>query len=173
MATLNRKYGYLFLAEPYCASRAVGIALAQQEGSVVLDTWVHNKLSKLVDDGFLTPHEPLFKFSIVRNPADYLVTKYHHLSGWHTKGFAAFLNDEYANRHRSLFWHASDADKTLRYELLESQLNDLLEARGAPPVSLTVVGKTQDKKDWRSYYSDKDLALLRSLPDFNTYGYTT
>lgn len=172
MAVLNRKYGYLFLAEPYCASRAIGIALAQQEGSEVLDTWVHNPLRKLVEEGFVAYHDPLYKFSVVRNPADLLVTKYHHLTGWHKQGFQRFLESEFREP-TTLFMHGNDADKTLRYEHLESQLNDLLTDRGAPTVSLTVVGKTETKQAWRSYYPDEVLRrMVERLPDFKTYGYT-
>jgi hypothetical protein len=172
MAIVNRKYGYLFLAEPYCASRAVGEALAAQEGSEVLDTWVHNTFPKLVELGFVKYHEPLYKFSVVRNPADYLVTKYHHLTGWHKNGFKAFLRSTLETP-QPLFMHANDVDKTLRFELLESQLNDVLEARGAPPVKLAVVGQTRDKKHWESYYTPGDLEHIReNLPDFRTYGYT-
>jgi hypothetical protein len=172
MAVLNRKYGYLFLAEPHCASRAVGEALAQHEGSVVLDTWVHNPLSALVELGFVRPHETLFKFSVVRHPADFLVTKYHHLTGWHAKGFRAFLHSE-LEKLEPLFMHANWMDRTIRYERLQSELNDVLEARGAPPVTLNVIGKTENKKPWRSYYTDRDLRLLNGiLSEVLIYGYT-
>lgn len=171
MAILNRQYGYLFLAEPYCASRAVGTALAQQEGSVVLDTWVHNPHSKLCDLGFVQPHEQLFKFSIVRNPADYLVTKYHHLTGWHVKGFQAFLRS-HLELPETLFMHAGTVDLTLRYEHLASQLNDVLESRGAPPVTLSVIGPTKGKHRWQTYYSPETLIAVSKHPDFNTYGFT-
>ena len=171
MAIVNRKYGYLFLAEPYCASRAVGEALAEHEGSVVLDTWVHDPIEKLCKLGLVQAHEPLLKFSIVRHPADYLVTKYHHLTGWHKKGFRAFLRSQLES-HESLFIHANDTDRTLRYEALLPQLNDILESRGAPPIKLNVVGKTEGKKPWRSYYSEKDLRILPAfLHEFQTFGY--
>ena len=168
MAILNRKYGYLFLSEPYCASRAVKSALAEQDGSVVLDTWVHNSFPKLVQLGFLKYHEPVYKFSIIRNPLDYLVTKFHHLTGWHKNGFQSFLRAQSGTQ----FLHANDVDKTLRYEHLESQLNELLESRGAPPVSLTVVGKTESKRPWQSYYMADDIAVARAqVSDFRLYGY--
>ena len=70
--------------------------------------------------------------------------------------------------------HANAMDMTLKFELLQTQLNDILEAREAPPVELTVVGKTADKKDWRSYYSVGDIwSIQDQLPDFKTYGYRT
>lgn len=171
MAILNRKYGYLFLAEPYCASRAVGTALAQQDGSVVLDTWVHNTFPKLVQLGFVQFHEPIYKFSVVRDPADYLVTKYHHLTGWHKNGFRSFLRSHLENP-QPLFMHPEDTDKTLRYEFLEQHLNGLLEDRGAPTVKLNIVGKTADKKPLQAYYTPEDLTYAREkIPEFRTYGY--
>jgi hypothetical protein len=173
MAILNRKYGYLFLAEPYCASRAIEQALLVHDGSEHLDTWIHDTLPKLVERGFVTPHAPFYKFSVVRHPADLLVTKYHHLTGWHKKGFRAFLHNE-LEKLEPIFMHANLMDRTLKYEVLQPQLNDILEARGAPPVALQVLGKTEDKKPWRSYYNDRDLRLLNSLlPELHTYGYTT
>jgi len=172
MAIVNRKYGYLFLAEPYCASRAVGIALAQHEGSVVLDCWVHEPLRRLYELDMVRPHEPLFKFSIVRHPGDYLVTKYHHLTGWHKRGFREFLRAHLEPAEPTLFMHAAVMDRTLKFELLQTQLNDILEARDAPPVELPVIGKTKDKKHWRSYYSTGDIWHIDEiLPDFKTYGY--
>lgn len=171
MAIVNRKYGYLFLAEPYCASRAVEQALLVHDGSEHLDCWVHEPLAKLCDLGFVRPNEPLFKFSVVRHPCDYLVTKYHHLTGWHKKGFREFLRAHLENP-ETLFMHAAVMDRTLKYELLQSQLNDILEARDAPPVELQVIGKTEDKKHWRSYYSVGDIwSIDERLPDFKTYGY--
>jgi predicted RNase H-like HicB family nuclease len=171
MAIVNRKYGYLFLAEPYCASRAMSAALAEQEGSEVLDTWVHNRFPTLVELGFVKYHEPLFKFSVIRNPADFLVTKYLNLSGWHANGFKAFLRAQLMSD-QPLFMHANDVDKTLRYEYLESHLNELLEFLGAPPVTLPVIGKTEDKKYWASYYTPEDLAYIREhIPEFRIYGY--
>jgi hypothetical protein len=173
MAILNRKYGYLFLAEPYCASRAVAKALLTQDGSVdLVDTWVHNPFEKLVELGIVKYHEPLYKFSVIRNPADLLVTKYHHLTGWHKQGFKPFLRSHLEAPGPSLFMHAAVMDKTLRYERLESELNDTLEARGAPPVKLELIGKTETKKHWRSYYSDDEIkTMLERLPDFKTFGY--
>lgn len=173
MAIVNRKYGYLFLAEPYCASRTVAQSLLTHEGSEQLDCWVHEPLAKLCEMGLVQPNESLLKFSIVRHPCDYLVTKYHHLTGWHKKGFREFLRHHLENP-ETLFMHAASADMTLKFELLNAQLNDILEARGAPPVQLQVVGKTADKKDWRSYYSVGDIWHIDDiLPDFKTFGYRT
>jgi hypothetical protein len=171
MAVVNRKYRYLFLSEAYCASRAVDQALLQHEGSVLLDCWTHEPFDKLCDLGFISPHESLLKFSVVRHPADYLVTKYHHLTSWHKQGFRAFLLYELI-KSNTLFAHANDTDKTIRYELLQSQLNDVLETRGAPPVALNVVGQTQGKRAWQTYYKGKDRRLLQQLlADYATYGY--
>jgi hypothetical protein len=168
MAVINRKRGYLFLAEPYCASRSIEEALLDHECSHRVDAWTHETAGKLADLGVLYPHEPLYKFSVIRHPADLLVTKYLHLTGWHKKGFKEFLR---SHGNETLFLHANSADKTLRYEHLESHLNDLLQDKELPLVKLSVIGKTAGKRDWRSYYDADDLAFVSRLPDFRTYGY--
>ena len=118
------------------------------------------------------PNEPLFKFSIVRHPCDYLVTKYHHLTSWHKRGFSEFLRAHLEPPEPTLFMHAAVMDRTLKFELLQTQLNDILEARDAPPVELSVVGKTEGKQYWRSYYTHGEIwSIDEQLPDFKTYGY--
>lgn len=168
MAVINRKYGYLFLAEPYCASRSIEQALLIHDGSWHMNAWTHETFEKLIQLEEITRHEPLFKFSVVRNPADYLVTKYHHLTSWHGRGFEAFL----AEQRSPLFLHADTVDRVVRYERLESELNAVLESRGAPEVKLQTIGQTPGKKSYRSYYESHNAQdLIHGRIEFRTYGY--
>lgn len=174
MAIINRTHGYLFLAEPHCATRAVEAALKHQPGSKVIDAWVHVSRDDLIRKKIILPHEPLYTFSVVRNPADWVVTRYHHLTGWHSRGFKAFLEYHLENHlwDKSVFMHAKDTDRVLRYEFLSQQLNEILESRGASPVRLDRIGVTAGKRAWDSYFTREQLAYMQTnLKDFATYGY--
>lgn len=174
MAVLNVKYNYLFLSEPYCASRAIEGALLKQDGSWNADTWTHETKDKLIDLRPEIGRHPFFTFSVVRHPADLLVTRYHHLTGWHSKGFKAFLEYIIANppESRSMYAHAGSTDQTVKYENLSGHLNALLDSLNAPPVDLEVVGKTKEKGYWREYYTPLEMDRLReTFTDFEVYGY--
>ena len=175
MAVINRKYGYLFLAEPHCATRSVEAALQRQRGSQVIQTaWTHATYQELLDQCVVTINEPLFKFSVIRHPCDWAVTRYHQMTGWHKEGFAAFIkyhldNGLWAN---SIFVHARYSDYTIRFESLQSALNAVLESRGSPPVCLGRLGETADRKSWPSYFTRTLLqSFADGIPDFRTYGY--
>lgn len=165
MAVLNRKHGFLFLAEPHCAARSIEAALPGRK----LDAWIHESYPDLIRKGLVEESWPVFKFSVVRHPGDYLVTKYHHLTSWHKAGFEAFLLSQLELP--TLFMHASATDRVIRYEHLASQLNDVLEALGAPTVTLSRLGETADKRPWESYYGPEQRELLATFPDMATYGY--
>ena len=172
MAIINTTFRYLFLAEPHCACRAIEKALLQQPGSSSVNAWVHASRTELIKSGI---DRNLFVFSIVRHPADWIVTRYHHLTGWHRQGFKAFVEYHLDNElwERSVFMHGLFADQTLRYEHLHTTLNQLLANLSAPPVQLERVGETPGKKPWRSYYTPELLARVVALPDFLTFGYPT
>lgn len=174
MAVINRTFNYLFLAEPYCASRAIEQALLTQQGSQRVDQWIHESFRRLVDIGELMPHEPILKFSVVRHPADWAVTSYHHMTGWHGRGFIPYIEYQLDNNvwDETCFIHANMVDLNLRYEQLEAHLNDVLDARDAPTVTLKRVGVTQGKKHWREYWPDTLYDRFKSqLKDFERYGY--
>jgi len=164
----------LFLAEPHCATRSIEQALKGQDGAVAIDAWVHVSHEDLIKKKIIKPHEPLYTFSVVRHPADWIVTRYHHLTGWHSKGFHPFVRYHLENNlwDRSVFMHAKNTDRVIRYEHLAQQLNEILESRGAPPVSLGRLGQTANKQEWRSYFDREELEQLPiKLKDFSNYGY--
>lgn len=176
VAVINRDFGYLFLAEPYCASRSIEAALLKHPGSQKVDAWMHATKEELLRQGRIGDLERLYSFSVVRHPADVLVTRFHHLTGWKSKGFQAYFEDclrspPFAGG-RSIFMHPRDVDQTVSFERLSGHLNALLDAIGAPPVMLESVGKTPEKKPWRVYYETGQLDQLAAIyRDFADFGY--
>lgn len=136
-------------------------ALLQIEGSRAVGQ--HDGLDTLIHKYGVDPS--YFTFRFVRHPADWLVTHFHHQTGWHKKGFDAFVRN-YLHDRTSVFW--LDDGLPQKYE----SLNGLLEL-GPINVSLPTIGVTKNKQPFRSYYSEdlKNLMLNR-LIDWEVYEYS-
>ncbi len=125
-----------------------------------------------------------FKFSIVRNPFDRLVSMWA-AGWWHTaegsadpRKFHEFLLSLQPHEHETynaLCYHEIldlPVDRVLRFERLEADFTQMLTELGHPEVKLPHVEK-RDRADYRLYYDDVSTALVRSrfAQDLQTYGY--
>lgn len=173
MSVINRARGYLFLCEPHCASRSVTAELMKHEGSQLVGQ--HETYSRMLETGAIDESDSLLKFCVVRHPADWLVTRYHHMTSWHGKGFRAFLrylidNDQLKD---IIYTHPPSCNRLIRYETLEADLNHILRRFGVLPEVLLTIGQTKGKGHWRESYEAEDLDALRGyLNGIQTYGYT-
>lgn len=166
MAIVNDIYGYLYLAEPYTASRSTSLALKAHPGSRSVGQ--HETLQELLDKGLIDEKDRAV-FRVVRNPADWLVTHYHHMTSWHSFGFPAFARN-FLEARQTIF--RPQYGGVLKYEAINTDLNILLSSLGVPEVKLPWIGITQGKKPYREYYTDDLKELVLKLTDWEAYGYS-
>lgn len=176
MAVANDKWNFVFLAEPHTASRAVRDALLKLEGSYKAGSH-HIPIEALLNYNYLRRRKrhKYTTIATVRNPADIFVTLWMQSTGYRRE---IETLQEYirrwglGNTEGFFFRHVNDADQVIRYENLESDLNCILISLQAPPVQLEVVGKTEDKEPWHTYYTKLDLEyLLWRYPEIARWGY--
>ena len=176
---------FIYLATPHTASIATTEALAQQ-----LDGALASNISKLTDLDPCLPRnthhatcETVRKLSpelfqgtevaitTIRNPCDLIVTWWlRQRNGISEKMGREIPFEEYVQicdettsggpyiRDGKIFWQ--DFDSYLRYETLQSDLNNFLIGLTLPTVELKPVNVTADKRDWRTYYDDKTIAVV-------------
>lgn len=175
MAVLNKKYRFVFIAEPHTGSRSVRNALLELDGSQETNGDHHLTLEGCVRKGFITESESVQfnTFSTIRNPYDLLVTRW----WYHARKFYSFnewIKDFAAKEQEggTLFWRSRDVHYLLRYEHLDLALNMLLVNQKIPWVNLNHTGKTIGKPNWQEMW-DYELVRLSKLrfPDIERYGY--
>lgn len=172
MAVLNKKYGYLFLSEPHCASRSVSKALVtQHDGSV--EVGQHDTFRKLQLDGFVK-YEPIWRFSIVRHPCDWMVTRYCHMTQWHNYGFTNFViyHLKYCWQ-GTIFQHARDVHGIIKLEELGRGLEVILSSIQAPMVYPELIGETVEKAPWQELFTKRLRDKVREYlhRDFTDFDY--
>lgn len=167
MSVVNHKYRYIFCHEPYAAGRAIEKALMRHEGSQNFNGEHHIDVIKMIGHEWVTEEQfdKYWKFRVIRNPYDWLVTAWIHndssktmFSEWvMTKGLGLIT-------YGTLFWrYHEQVDQDLRYENLQNELNQCLWSQGAPTVRLEVVGKTVDKPRWDEMITVSDARRLEKL----------
>lgn len=172
MAVINRLAGYLFLSEPHCASRAVTQVLLAHKGSQAIGQ--HDSYDDLVARDHVKEGEHLLRFCVVRDPRDWLVTRYHHMGSWHKHGFSAFLKYQIENDliKDIMFTHGPVCNRIVRYETLFTDLTKVMSKFKLPVAELPVIGKTVNKQPWYEYFSEADVENLRKYMDGRPcYGY--
>lgn len=176
MAVANDRLNFIFLAEPRTASRATRDALLKLEGSYEVGTH-HHLIEDLLDSYLKCSRDAYTVFSTIRNPADEMVTLWLQ-SGTRPRShcgetFAEYIRRWGVGKPESFFFrHAESADQVIRYENLQKELDSLLRSFGVSPVKLEVVGPTEGKEPWFSYYTPRDLRyLLSSYPEIARWGY--
>lgn len=159
MAVVNTKHNYVFLAEKRCASRVLRDVLLKQPGSEQV-AHHHASYTEVLDacPGVRENPDNFTFFSVVRNPADILVTMHF------AKSFQDYLRDVGSNPRRVFFQHADDVDIQLVYENLERELAIVLEALQAPKVKLPYKEEyvTSGKSPWPAYYEKWDIDFILS-----------
>jgi hypothetical protein len=173
MAVINRLAGYLFLSEPHCASRSLTQVLCSHKGSVPIGQ--HDTLEQLISKGDVSVDDAVLKFCVIRNPKDWLVTRFHHMTSWHKAGFKSFLKYQIENDtlSRVMFAHAPVCNRILRHETLLPDLKNLLAKFSLKVTELPVIGKTKGRQPWRDYFDEESLGCLRTyMKNIPTYGYS-
>lgn len=179
MAIANDKWNFIFLAEPHTASRATRDALLKLEGSYNAGSH-HSDIKTLLHQKHLhrRKRSRYTTFCTVRNPADILTTLWLQLQPTcesEDRAFPDFIRYWGAKRPGTFFFrHAESADRTIRYENLEGDLNFLLRGLHAPSVKLgEVIGATRNKAPWFRYYTIADLwYMLENYPEIAHWGYS-
>lgn len=183
MSVVNKKFGFVFLAEPYTGSRAVREALCKLEGSVETNGNHHLDLLGCVAQGFLSylEAETFTVFSTIRDPHDLLVSCWI-CHNYQCTPFQDYLkiacqSEQQNNAGRmmdTLFWRTCEwVDWFIRHETLLAGLNTILDQIGAPLVEeFPIIGRTQEKPDWRQLWNE-DLEKWGRVffPDILRYDY--
>jgi hypothetical protein len=169
VAIVNSKYGYIFLAEKHCASRVLRDVLLEQPGSEHVASH-HASYDEVLSVCPTVRENPddFALFSVVRNPADILVTMHF------ANSFQGYLRDVGSNPRRIFFQHADRVDIQLIYENLERELSIVLEAFQAPRVVLPRKEEyvTGGKNPWPAYYEKEDIDfILSTYPEIWNWGY--
>lgn len=129
-----------------------------------------------------------FKFAIVRNPFDKLVSAWHYFEHLRCRPlYDVLLN--LPRKEKSLrVWHhitqtqvsiLSDIngfmpyDRIIKVEYLNRDLNEVLKKHNIPPVVLPRKNKTKRDRDYRKYFDRKTRMLAEKLywMDLNLFGY--
>jgi hypothetical protein len=163
MAIVNRKYGYVYLAEPHTGSRACLKALEQHAGFEHNNS--HHEKADCTADGLIT-------FSVVRHPLEIIATYFHHDK---RDFFETVLAHVRRSRDSGFYYHAEQSDRVLRYENgLAEEVNAFFKTIGAPPVDFEIVRPTQDKRPWWEYFDAATIRIVEVLlPEIKGFGYTT
>lgn len=171
MAVVNRKFNYLFLAEPHTASRSLREALLQHPQSEEVGS--HHATLKELEQRGVRRLRRCYMFSVVRNPADVLVTKWLHSKPEITLGqYIGSLAIQTPDLKNLLFRHTQDSRHLLHYENLQTELDTLLGGLGIPFVELPTIGQTPDKRPWPEYYGYNELdTVIRHFPEATAFGY--
>jgi hypothetical protein len=169
MAIVNTTHNYIFLAEKHCASRVLRDVLLEQPGSehVASHHASYDEVLSVCPTVRENPDDFTF-FSVVRNPADILVTMHF------ANSFQGYIRDVGHSPARVFFQHADHVDTILSYENLERELNFVLKARQAPPVKLPYKEEyvTGGKNPWPAYYEKEDINyVISTLPEVRRWGY--
>ena len=177
MAVANGKWNFICLAEPRTGSRAVRDALLKLDGSYKVGS--HHIGMDAIMNYRMLQHRKRSRyttFCTVRNPADIMTTLWVQLPERERKleTFAEYIRRWGVKKPDPFFFkHAKTADRVIRYENLQEELNSLLHSTGAPAVKLDVVGPTADKVPWFRYYTPPDLRyMITNFPEIGRWGYT-
>lgn len=161
---------FIYLAHPHTASSGTIQVLRrwQRDGFPGREIKPHHiRLSKLIAQVQIEPDLPdvsdELTWTVVRNPYDLFVSMWFRKRGVTKKDFRTFCLDWRSTPYIEdgmLYFHASDAQRVLRYENLVPELEDLCRFFGIPAIVPTRVNVTGGKEDWRMYVTDDILSIL-------------
>lgn len=128
----------------------------------------------------------LFKFVVIRNPYERLISAYFSPNTVFEKGSAEFRNDEFINlinNQRTLRdfvcvdetdTYATHIDKYLRFENLTSDFQQLVTDLNLGRISLPHYNKSKKSKPWQAYYNRElvDLVYVRFHEEIDHFGYS-
>lgn len=183
MAVVNKRFGFVFLAEPHTGSQATRDALCTLEGSVETNGEHHLDLTGCVREGFLSESEAeaFLVFSTIRDPHSLLLTRWFR-HGHPGDTFRVFLRLACTSEQQTLdgrcattlFWRTTgQVNWFIRYEKLLQGLNTILGSLGAPEFErLPLVGQTEDKPYWPSLWNEvlEEWSHI-AFPDIYRYDY--
>lgn len=166
MAVLNRLQGFLFLAEPYSASRTIRDLLMQLPGSEQAG-WHHAGINELIMRYRKITQQDVDELkiiSVIRHPFDYLATQYGHMTSWHYGGFDRFVRCE-LNDKTTIYRHAADANVHIRFDALHEGVEEHFGIAGELP------NKYRTVKKHGPLSLDIQKFIVSKLSDFEVYGW--
>jgi len=177
MSVVNHKHHYIFCHEPHTGGRAIEAALmSQHEGSQNFNGDHHISVTQMLDGGCVTAKQfdTYWKFRVVRNPYDWLVTCWLRNSKHTTFKTWVFNKGLKHKKRETLFWRYHERTNfNLAFENLEQNLNHRFLINNIPFVALDKVGVTENKPDWRTLLTVAQAKQLEVLyPDIHKYGYS-
>ena len=155
----------IYLAHPRTASKSTVIGLATSfarlEAEVIQPhhLQLHNFLDRLQGGEIVA--------TTVRHHGDALVSWYLNTGGEKEWGdFKTFLRDWdhpvlYGKENSRIYnLHLQYADRVLRFENLQDDIERLISDIGLPPLKLTPMNSTAGKEPWQNYYDDEAKELV-------------
>lgn len=197
MAVYSRKHKYLFMH----IFRTGGMSLRQIfPGSEILGGHVQARDVKahFLAKGWKSLWNEAAKFTVIRNPFDWMVSTYHYIvqkpgHNFHSlmqgKSLAWYLGwyrEKMADPHRfgaNMYCTLSDfidddsntqiVDTVLKFENLPGCVHAFRQNLGLPKVPMPHTNITQRNKNYRSYYNAESRKLIETLfgSDLQRFGY--
>lgn len=202
MAVLCTKYSFIFLCQPRTGSKAISKTLIESGCKKVGDN-LHNSYEYLLKEGEVTegvtrivtirnPYDSLAsqyqkicsraqswsedreKYKWVWNSPVFSSVVLQYLDT--PFDFATFLKIYYLPKgvvNNNSEW-TKNADIVLRFENLQTDLNNALEKLGVEnPPEILSVNRTENKKEYRDYYNEESRAIVERLTreDCEKFGY--
>ncbi len=177
MSVVNHKYRYIFMHEPHAGGRAIEKALMSHEGSQNFNGEHHINVIKMIDREWVTEEQfdTYFKFRVIRNPYDWLVTCWIHTDPHQKQKFDAWVMTKglgFTATSTLFCRYDREADMNVRFENLEENLHFTFLSYDIPPVALQKVGVTQDKPHWSDLLTVNQAKQLGEwYPDIKRFGY--
>lgn len=145
-----------------------GAACIKQISRARVRVWDHRpgkrpdpELTPKAVRGLVTGDEHVF--SVLRNPYDLLATCYVRRGrGTSFVEFVRSYNESPYVEDGRLYYHEPDSDTLLRYELLQSGLDLLLEKLGLSRIELGRHNETSSKRPWETYYTPEAYRVVNS-----------
>ena len=178
MAVINDTFKFIFFAEPHTGSRTVRDALMTLHGSRETSQYHHINLERMFHNRYLRREDAKHytRFATIRDPHDLITTDWF-IKTQCRETLKKFMDKRHAGAQKdgTLFWRfRSDVHVFMRYETLQTSVDKMMRAVGAPPVELGYKPeyRTQGKNHWSEYWTEREYGTaLEFYPDIRAYGY--
>jgi hypothetical protein len=181
---INHKHKFIFIHIPKNAGTSIrnSFRLEGYDKRVVKKPYPHDPCSKIREYCGEEVWNTFFKFAIVRNPYDRMVSYYHFHKSTQYR-FPAKANslsfDEWiikgldSNMKKNQTWYLDEeVDYIGRVEYLEKDWDLICQEIGIEPYTLPNYN-VSEHKEWKSYYTDDSDKVVRKIfqDDFETFNY--
>ena len=190
---ISDKYKYIFIRPQKVGGTSVLRALPKPHRRFEKDNkqWIQKQTGRSMDPyhipaehvAQLIPEDKLneyFKFSIVRNPYDRIVSLYHYLTRMNKHKYNTF--DKFIHNIYKVQWYGiqmsqskfiGNVDYTIRFEELQTGFNKVCDRLNLPHRQLQHYKKTQDRTHYKNYYCDVTKQIVTEMfqEDLNKFDY--